>query len=66
MMAYINDVVPYGTRDNIVNNFVSHVKNGRYTEGFITAIESCGGMLEEHFPGQANDTNELPNRLIEL
>lgn len=62
----INDVVPNGTWDNIVNNFVFRVKNGQYTEGFITAIETCGDMLEEHFPGQENDTNELPDRLIEL
>lgn len=62
----INDVVPNGTWDNIVNNFVSHVKNGQYTEGFITAIESCGSILEEHFPGEVNGTNELPDRLIEL
>jgi putative membrane protein len=62
----INDVVPEGTWDNIVNNFLSYVKKSQYAEGFITTIENCGGILAEHFPGQTDDKNELPDHLIEL
>ena len=62
----VNDAVPEGTWDKVVSDFVSRVKVGRYTEGFITAIEECGIILAEHFPVQREDKNELPNHLIEL
>ena len=62
----INDVVPVGTWDKIVSDFVTRVKARQYTQGFIAAIEGCGGILAEHFPAQMDNVNELPNHLIEL
>lgn len=62
----INDVVPDGTWDKVVNDFVLKVKEKRYTQGFIDAIEDCGNILAEHFPAQRENENELPNHLIEL
>jgi putative membrane protein len=62
----INDVVPEGTWDKVVNAFVGQVKAGQYTQGFVAAVENCGTILAEHFPAQIDDINELPNHLIEL
>jgi putative membrane protein len=62
----INDVVPDGTWDKVVTDFVLKVKEKQYTQGFIAAIEDCGNILAEHFPAQGDSQNELPNHLIEL
>lgn len=43
-----------------------HLKDGRIADGMIAAVEEVGAVLAEHFPRQANDINELPDRLIEL
>ena len=39
---------------------------GSARRGFITAIETCGKILAEHFPPGRVDQNELPNHLIVL
>lgn len=62
----INDVAPEGAWDNVVNDFVTKVKIGQYTQGFIAAIEGCGAILAEHFPAKEKNTNELPDHLVEL
>jgi uncharacterized membrane protein len=50
----------------VVQQFIEHVRRGQIETGFITAIEQCGGILEQHFPARDQDLNELPNHLIEL
>ncbi len=42
------------------------VRDGRAGEGVAAAVERIGAVLAEHFPRSADDTNELPDRLIEL
>ena len=42
------------------------VKQGRIAEGMVAAIEQVGGVLAEHFPRSSADTNEIPDKLIEL
>ena len=42
------------------------IKAGRIADGMIAAIERVGAVLAEHFPRDENDTNELPDRLIEV
>ena len=42
------------------------VKAGRTAEGMIAAIEQVGVVLAEHFPRSSADTNEIPDKLIEL
>jgi putative membrane protein len=32
----------------------------------VAAVEKVGAVLEEHFPIAEGDTNELPDRLIEV
>lgn len=43
-----------------------HIKDGRVADGMIAAVEQVGAVLAEHFPRAEHDTNELPDRLIEL
>ena len=42
------------------------IKAGRIADGMVAAIERVGAVLAEHFPRDENDTNELPDRLIEV
>jgi putative membrane protein len=62
----INDTVPPGAWDEMVANFVTHVKAGNTAQGFLETIEACGGYLASNFPARPDDTNELPNVLIEI
>ncbi len=62
----INDVVPPGTWDRIVESFVTDVKSNNICVGFISAVEVCGKVLEECFPADSSNINELTNHLIEI
>jgi putative membrane protein len=45
---------------------LAEIKEGRCADGMIAAVERVGAVLAEHFPRAEDDTNELPDRLIEL
>jgi putative membrane protein len=45
---------------------VGEIRQGRIADGMIAAVERVGAVLAEHFPRAADDTNELPDRLIEV
>jgi putative membrane protein len=62
----IDALVPPGTWDKAVADFVEQVRAGRIAEGFVAAIEVVGGRLAEHFPRAPGDPDELPNHLIEI
>lgn len=42
------------------------VKAGRVGDGIVAAVGQVGAVLHEHFPCTAGDTNEIPDKLIEL
>ena len=42
------------------------VKAGRPGDGIVAAVERVGAVLAEHFPKTSEDTNEIPDKLIEL
>jgi putative membrane protein len=42
------------------------VKAGRPGDGIVAAVGHVGKVLAEHFPRSAADTNEIPDKLIEL
>ena len=42
------------------------VKAGRPGDGIVAAVEQVGKVLAEHFPRSSTDTNEIPDKLIEL
>jgi putative membrane protein len=45
---------------------IVEVKQGRVADGMVAAIERVGTVLADHFPRSATDTNEIPDKLIEL
>ncbi|MGD9665007.1 MAG: TPM domain-containing protein [Novosphingobium sp.] len=45
---------------------LADLKAGRTADGMIAAIGQIGAILAEHLPGDADNTNELPDRLIEV
>lgn len=42
------------------------VKAGRPAEGIVAAVALIGDVLATHFPKTGEDTNEIPDKLIEL
>jgi putative membrane protein len=42
------------------------VKAGRPADGIVAAVERVGEVLKQHFPRSSTDTNEIPDKLIEL
>lgn len=51
---------------DIVKEFVMDVKAGEIHQGYMKAIDGCGSLLQQHFPGAAKNSNELPDHLIEI
>lgn len=45
---------------------LAELRAGRVADGMIAAVERVGAVLAEHFPRPPEDTNELPDRLIEV
>lgn len=39
---------------------------GDLASGFVAAVGKAGALLAAHFPPRADDTNELPDRVVEL
>jgi putative membrane protein len=60
----INQKVAQGTWDEIVHIITAGIKSGQACDAFCNAIGRCGDILATHFPRQADDQDELPNRLV--
>ena len=60
----INDKCPPGTWDQVVQTVTSGLKSGAGCEGFCKAIAQCGEILAQEFPRSANDSDELPDKLV--
>ena len=54
-----------GFWQQLADVMTEHFKQGSYTNGLRQGIELAGALLAEHFPRQANDGDELPNKVIE-
>ncbi len=59
----INQKVSQDTWDEVVHIVTAGIKSGQAGDGFCNAIARCGEILAIHFPRQADDKDELPNRL---
>jgi len=62
----IHRAVPEGTWQKIVDRMTADLSAGKAADAFVTAIDSCGQHLAQHFPPGTADKNELPNHLIVL
>ncbi len=45
---------------------LTEIRGGQLATGLVASVERVGAVLAEHFPRAENDTNELPDRLIEV
>ena len=45
---------------------IAGIRDGRPGDGMAQAVTQIGAVLALHFPREADDVNELPDRLIEL
>ena len=45
---------------------LAEIREGRIAEGLAVGVSDVGAVLAERFPRHAEDTNELPDRLIEV
>jgi putative membrane protein len=45
---------------------ITDVRAGRPGDGIVAAVEIIGEVLAKHFPKSSADTNEIPDKLIEL
>ncbi|WP_321392518.1 TPM domain-containing protein [uncultured Desulfuromusa sp.] len=61
----INAKVPENTWNEIVTIIINGLKAGDTCNATCQAVERCGELLEEHFPRKHDDTDELPNLVIE-
>jgi len=60
----INQKVTPGTWDEIVHTITTGIKTGQACDSLCNAIARCGEILAIHFPRQADDKDELSNRLV--
>lgn len=49
-----------------VDAFLDRVRAGAPADGFLAAVARLDATLAAHLPGDADDRNELPNRLVIL
>lgn len=64
--AGINAKVAPDAWQQIVDDFLAAVRDSRTADGLVGAIDACGALLATHFPADAQDKNELPDRLVEI
>lgn len=62
----INEKVDDHEWNDIVGEFIRHVKVGEFATGYLFAIQRCHEILATHFPPGSGGEDELPNHLIEL
>ncbi|HVJ71831.1 MAG TPA: TPM domain-containing protein, partial [Sphingomicrobium sp.] len=62
----ITKVTTPDTWGEAMTALLTEVKAGRPGEGIVAAVGMIGEVLAEHFPKSNEDTNEIPDKLIEL
>jgi putative membrane protein len=60
----INEKVPTGTWDEIVQIVTTGLKTANACDAFCRAIGRCGDILAQHFPRRPDDLDELANKLV--
>ena len=61
----IHSKVDEKTWDRIAHTMTNHFGTGKFFNGIAEAIHAVGEELGRHFPRTKNDTDELPNDVIE-
>ncbi len=47
-------------------DMLGEIRQGRIADGLVAGVHDVGAILAQHFPRAEDDTNELPDRLVEL
>ncbi|WP_102959314.1 TPM domain-containing protein [Mangrovicella endophytica] len=58
--------VPQDAWNGIVAALTAAAAQDRLPDGYCEAIATAGALLAQHFPVDERDTNELPDRLVEI
>jgi uncharacterized membrane protein len=61
----IHAVVPANFWDSTKEAMKSHFKKGEFLQGILLAIKETGPHLQQYFPHDDNDTNELSDEISE-
>jgi putative membrane protein len=59
----ITDKVDQEVWQGAIDALISHMREDRIAEGFLVALEQCASVLAEHFPADASQSNDLPDRI---
>ena len=49
----------------VVERMRTHLQNEKFSDALVEAVKEIATVLERHFPKTSDDTNELPDDLIE-
>jgi putative membrane protein len=60
----INAKVKENAWGDVVATIIKGIKEEHLKKGIVDGIESCRNLLKTHFPIQAGDVNELPDRVV--
>jgi putative membrane protein len=61
----INHAAPQETWDKVMQMVIDGIHQQRACDALCEAIEFCGDLLAEDFPPRHDDTDELPNMIVE-
>ena len=64
--AGINEKVPQAAWQQIVDALVISIKADKLSNGLESAIEQCGLLLAQHFPGEEKSENKLGDHVVDL
>ncbi|QZH75213.1 MAG: hypothetical protein JY451_00845 [Erythrobacter sp.] len=59
-------LVPAEVWGEAMADMLAEIRKGCVAEGIAAGVRDVGKVLAEHFPRRVDDTNELPDRLIEV
>ena len=62
----IASMVPAEVWGEAMAAMLAQIRAGNLADGLVAAIGQVGAVLARHFPRSEDDTNELPDRLIEV
>lgn len=57
--------VPQETWDRLAEDLVSGIRQGRGCDALCAAVSRCGALVAESFPRKPDDTDELPNLIVD-
>jgi putative membrane protein len=57
--------VPQEVWDALAADLAAGIRAGKRAAALCAALERCGALVAEAFPRQADDTDELPNLIVE-